>query len=78
LFQWESSGNLFDTELAFHEVTEDLEFTSGKELFQNFWKCLAGTAQMKFRAALEGKAQKPAGFKAALEELKQKCMDPNA
>jgi hypothetical protein len=70
--------NLFETELAFHEVAEDLEFSSGEELFQNFRKCLAGTARTKFRTASEGKAQTPAGFKAALEEWKQKYMGPNA
>jgi hypothetical protein len=70
--------NLFETELAFHEVAEDLDFSSGKELFQNFWKYLAGTAQTKFHAASEGKAQTPAGFKATLEEWKQKYMGPNA
>lgn len=70
--------NLFETELAFRDVAEDLEFTTGPELFSNFRKCLTGTARTKFRDAARGKPVTPEGFEEALVAWKRKYMSANA
>jgi hypothetical protein len=68
----------FEMYVKFEVVCEMLELMTGDELFDNFYRCLDGTALIKFKQAADGKPRTEPGFHQALNAFKMTFMSPDA